>query len=162
MNGMILTPRGLLYQGQRIACTIGRSGLTSNKVEGDGATPRGLMHVVEVLYRPDRITCPNTWATPIGLNDLWCDAADHGDYNQKVQRPFDHSHETLRRADPLYDLIFVLDWNYPKAQSGKGSAIFMHRWRKPGHPTEGCVAMHPLNLMWLAQRITPGTPLLIQ
>ena len=40
--------------------------------------------------------------------------------------------ERLRRADPLYDLVILTDWNWPSAERGRGSAIFMHRWRRGG------------------------------
>ncbi|TMV57367.1 hypothetical protein FGG78_37230, partial [Thioclava sp. BHET1] len=65
-------------------------------------------------------------------------------------------HEVLRRADPLYDLILVTDWNRAPARPGKGSAIFIHRWRRPRYPTAGCLAFAPQDLLWLAHRLAPG------
>jgi L,D-peptidoglycan transpeptidase YkuD (ErfK/YbiS/YcfS/YnhG family) len=47
------------------------------------------------------------------------------------------------------------------ATPGKGSAIFLHRWRRPGYPTAGCVAFAPHHLRWIAERIAPGTRLMI-
>jgi len=79
-----------------------------------------------------------------------------------VRAPYPFSHENLRRADPLYNLIILTDWNWPNAEKGRGSAIFIHRWRKPGHPTEGCIAFHPRDLTWIAQRITDQTRLIVK
>ncbi|MDJ0824985.1 MAG: L,D-transpeptidase family protein [Rhodobacter sp.] len=150
---LVLGPRGLRFLGRTFPCAIGRGGLTSDKREGDGATPRGRHRIVGCLYRPDRIRRPCDWALPIRPGDLWSDDPAHEDYNLMVRAPYPHSHERLRRADPLYDLILITDWNWPQAVRGAGSAIFLHRWRKPGHPTEGCIALHPDHLAWIAARI---------
>ena len=114
-----------------------------------------------MLYRPDRIARPAVWATPIRIGDLWCDDPVHKDYNHKVRSPFTASHERLWRTDRLYDLVILTDWNWPSAKPGKGSAIFIHRWRRPGYPTEGCVALRPDHLRWIAARIVPGTRLIV-
>jgi L,D-peptidoglycan transpeptidase YkuD (ErfK/YbiS/YcfS/YnhG family) len=161
---MRLTPTGLLFAGRRLPCSIGRGGIRPGKREGDGATPAGTLHITGLFYRPDR-TNPRAmppWAVPIGPRDLWCDAPDHADYNHLVRAPFAASHERMRRADPLYDLVLTTDWNWPDAEPGKGSAIFLHRWRRPGYPTEGCLAFAPRDLHWIAQRAAPGTPILIK
>ena len=36
---------------------------------------------------------------------------------------------------------------------GRGSAIFIHRWRKNGYPTEGCIALSKENLLKVAKFI---------
>ena len=159
---MVLTPRGLLFMGRRFPCTIGRGGVRVDKREGDGATPVGAHRIVGMLYRPDRIARPADWAVPIRPGDLWCDDPGHEDYNLMAQAPFPASHESLRRADRLYDLVILTGWNWPYAQRGRGSAIFIHRWRRPGAPTEGCVALRPDHLRWIAARIVPGTRLIVQ
>ncbi len=133
-----------------------------DKREGDGGTPVGAHRIVGMLYRPDRMVCPSDWAVPIYPGDLWCDDPDHPNYNLMVNAPFPASAEKMRRADPLYDLVLVTDWNWPFAQKGAGSAIFIHRWRRPGYPTEGCVALRPDHLFWVARRIAPGTRLIVQ
>ncbi len=159
---MVLTPRGLWVQGRYLPCSIGRGGIVSDKREGDRGTPTGAHRIVGMLYRPDRLAAPAPWAAPIRPGDLWCDAADHAQYNHQVHAPFSASHEALWRADRLYDLVLVTDWNWPEATPGRGSAIFMHRWRRPGYPTEGCVALCPDHLLWLAHHITPGTQLIVR
>lgn len=158
---LVLTPTGLRFLNRRFACTFGRGGLTDHKREGDGATPRGVHDLIGLLYRPDRIGRPTDWAVPIGPADLWSDDPRHEDYNLMVRAPYAHSHEKLRRADPLYDLILLTNWNWPRAERGKGSAIFIHQWRRPGYPTAGCIGLGRADLHWIAPRIRLGSRLIV-
>ncbi|MEO0916840.1 MAG: L,D-transpeptidase family protein [Pseudomonadota bacterium] len=153
---------GLRFMGRTFPCTIGRGGLVADKHEGDGGTPLGVHSLIGLLYRPDRMEKPADWALPIRPGDLWCDDPEHEDYNLMVRVPFGASHEKLKRSDPLYDLIILTDWNWPQARRGKGSAIFIHRWRRHGYPTEGCVALRADHLRWIAARIRYETRLIIQ
>lgn len=158
---MVLTPLGLRFQGRLWPCSIGKTGVSGRKREGDGATPRGVHRIVGMLYRPDRIARPTDWAKPIGPQDLWSDDPKDADYNMMVRAPYPHSHERLRRADPLYDLVILTDWNWPYAVRGRGSAIFIHQWRRPGFPTEGCVALSRANLHAIAGLIRYRTRLIV-
>ncbi len=160
-DDLVLTPRGVRFQGQLYPCTIGKAGITRNKREGDKATPAGIHRIVGMLYRPDRIPAPVPWAMPIGPRDLWSDDGTQGDYNSLVQAPYPHSHEVLRRADPLYDLVILTDWNWPDAVAGRGSAIFIHQQRRPGYPTEGCVAFSRAHLHQIAARLTRYSRLIV-
>ncbi|GIT92659.1 hypothetical protein JANAI62_31040 [Jannaschia pagri] len=161
VQDLVVTPMGLRFAGRLLPCTLGRGGVVSDKREGDGGTPRGTHRLVGMLYRPDRLARPTDWAVPIRPGDLWCDDPKHEDYNLMVRAPFEPSHERLRRADPLYDLVIVTDWNWPRAERGRGSAIFIHRWRNPGVPTEGCIGLAPRDLRWMARRITYESRLIV-
>ena len=158
---LIVTPRGVRFMGAHFPCVIGRGGITDTKKEGDGATPIGVHDIVGCYYRPDRLTAPNAWAEPIRPGDLWSDDPKHAAYNSHVRAPYPYSHEMLRRADPLYDLVLVTDWNWPHAVPGHGSAIFIHQWRKRCMPTEGCVAFARSHLHWIARNIAPDTRLIV-
>ena len=160
-NDLVLTPLGLRFQNSLYPCSIGRSGLSDNKSEGDGATPRGVHAITGLLYRPDRIARPTDWACPIRPGDLWSDDPRHEDYNLMVRAPYGHSHERLRRADPLYDLIVLTGWNWPYVIKGRGSAIFIHQWRRPGAPTEGCIGLRRQDLQQIAGAIRPSSRLII-
>ena len=161
---MVLTPTGLRFQGRRFACTIGRGGVVAaeRKREGDGGTPTGTHRIVGMLYRPDRMARPTDWALHIGPCDLWSDDVHDPDYNLMVRAPHGFSHEHLRRADPQYDLVLITDWNWPYSVPGRGSAIFIHRWRRPCAPTAGCVALAPQDLLWIAQRLRPQSRLIVR
>ena len=86
-----------------------------------------------------------------GLNDLWSD--DPRQIKITIIRfilmiiPF--SHEKLRRSDGLYNAYGILDYNLPNAEPGKGSANFIHAWRRPRYPTEGCIAFDISDLIWI-------------
>lgn len=154
-DDLVIGRSGARFAGRRFACSVGRGGVTAHKREGDGATPEGTHGFVGLLYRPDRIAraaLPN-WAVPIHPRDLWCDDARHEDYNLMVRAPFAASAEALRRADPLYDIILITDWNWPRAVRGAGSAIFVHTWRRPRVPTAGCIGLARADLLWIVARL---------
>lgn len=161
---LILGPRGLWAFGRWLPCTVGRGGVVDgqSKREGDGGTPTGAHRVEAVLFRPDRLARPHPGARAIGPADLWSDDPRDPAYNSLVRAPHALSHERLRRGDRLYDLVLVLDWNRHPAVPGRGSAIFVHRWRRPGRATAGCVALRPADLRWLAARVGPRTRLLVR
>lgn len=167
MTDLILTPMGLRVGREVIPVSIGRGGVRANKVEGDSATPVGRHPIWGLRYRPDRVPArwvqhlPPRFAQPIRRGDLWCDDPAHPAYNQPVRAPFAASHEVMRRPDPLYDLVLIAGWNYPVAQPGRGSAIFMHLWRRPGYPTAGCVAMARRDMAWLLRQLGPGSALIV-
>ena len=161
---LVVSRWGARFMGRRFACSIGRGGLTSAKREGDGATPLGVHRFVGLLYRPDRIAAHEMpdWAVPFGPGDLWSDDPRDPDYNLMVRRPHPWGHERLTRADPMYDVILLTDWNWPDAVPGRGSAIFVHTWRRPRHSTAGCVALRRDHLIWIANRLRPQNRLIIQ
>lgn len=159
---IVVSRKGARFQGRHIPCSIGRNGVTKRKREGDGATPVGTHRLVGLLYRPDRIAQPTAWARPIGLNDLWSDDPKDIEYNHLVRSPHSFSHEHLRRSDPLYDLVLITDWNWPYSVRGRGSAIFIHRWRGPGYPTEGCVAFSAPDLLWICRNLKFRSRLIVQ
>lgn len=159
---MVLTPTGLRFAGRLWPCSIGRGGIRLDKREGDGATPVGTHRIVGTLYRPDRVARPAPWARPILPGDLWSDDAADAAYNRAVRVPYAGSHEALRRADPLYDVVLLTDWNWPDAVPGRGSAIFLHQRRRPGYPTEGCLAFRRDHLLAIAALACPGTGLVVR
>jgi len=153
---------GAWFMGRRFACTIGRGGMTDRKREGDGATPIGTHRIIGMLYRADRMARPALWARPIGPFDGWSDDPRDLDYNLLVPWPHGFSAERLYRADPMYDLILLTDWNWPEGRRGHGSAIFLHQWRRPLTKTAGCVGFARGDLRWIAQRLRPESRLIIR
>lgn len=158
---IVLSRSGLWFRKRRFPCTIGRNGVVAQKREGDGGTPSGIHRIVGMLYRADRIARPAPWAKMIHPDDCWCDDVGHPAYNHLVRAPFGASHERLWRSDRLYDLVLLTNWNWPDARSGEGSAIFVHRWRRRGCPTEGCIALRPDHLAWVARHLPIGAKLIV-
>jgi len=139
---------------------LGRSGRTSRKREGDGATPIAAMRLLYGFFRKDRVAgrLGTTLAMmPTDAAMLWCDAPADANYNRPVRRPFAPSHETMMRKDELYDICLVMDWNISSRGRNRGSAIFFH-CAKPGYPpTQGCVAISIGDMRRLLPLIGPGT-----
>jgi L,D-peptidoglycan transpeptidase YkuD (ErfK/YbiS/YcfS/YnhG family) len=161
---MVVTRWGARFAGRHFPVAIGCGGITQDKREGDGATPAGTWRLMSGGYRADRVTRPPAPIDlrAIGPHDLWCDAPEDTQYNHAVRAPYSASHERLRRGDPLYDIFIVTDWNWPEANPGKGSAIFVHCWRGPRKPTAGCLAFRPDHLRWILARWTPRSRILVK
>lgn len=143
--------------GRTMRCAIGRSGVSARKREGDGASPRGAWRALWVYYRADRMLrvrsgLPIRHVRPA---DGWCDAPVDRNYNRPVSLPYPASTETIARADGLYDLVVVLDYNIKPRGRSLGSAIFLHCARPGFTPTEGCLALSPGDLKWVLARLTP-------
>ena len=161
MKDLILTPSGLRLAGQIFPCVVGKNGVTNLKKEGDRKTPTGQHQIVGMLYRPDRILRPRSWALPIRPRDIWSDDVTDPDYNLLGTTPSFFRHEKLFRSDHLYDLVIITNWNWPYAVKGRGSAIFIHQWRRSGYPTEGCIALSKQNLLRVAKFIDYGSRLMV-
>lgn len=136
--------QGLLVAGNAVfPCALGRGGISANKREGDGATPLGTMRILSGYFRADHVAARRTrlQMAPIHAELGWCEVPDDRNYNRPVRMPYRASHETMRRADRLYDYCLVLDWNIVPRRRGRGSAIFFHLAREGFTPTQGCVAV---------------------
>ena len=157
-----VTKWGLHFAGRFFPASIGKTGITANKREGDNATPSGNHKIISVLYRPDRVRKPCDWAKTIKPYDIWSDDVKDPNYNKIGKHPYGYNHEVLSRPDPLYDVILLTDWNWPLPTKGKGSAIFVHSWRKPRHPTEGCVALASHHLLWITKRLKPYSKVIVR
>lgn len=145
-------------QGLRVPCALGRSGIAAQKREGDGATPRGVWALREVLYRADRGGRPRCRLPmrAIRASDGWCDDPQDRNYNRRVTLPYPASHEILARTDHLYDLVVTLGYNDGPRSRHRGSAIFLHLARRGFKPTEGCIAVHRCDLLKILARL--GAP----
>lgn len=151
---------GAQFLGRRFPCAVGRGGIGEKRREGDGVTPAGAHRIETLLHRGPRprATLP---LRRIGPGDGWSDDPADPDYNRLVRRPRRLSHEALHRPDRLYDLVAVLDWNRAPIVPGRGSAIFLHAWRKPRHPTAGCIALSSRDLAWILARWTAGSRVIV-
>lgn len=164
INDLVVGRMGARFRGRRFPCAIGRSGTTVRKIEGDGATPTGVFRFEFLYRRPDRasdLRCALP-VVPIGPFDGWSDDPADPSYNTPIRRFHPWRHERLRRPDPLYDLILVFDANRSPITPGGGSALFVHIWKSPRKPTEGCVAFAREHLVWILERLDRRSRLVIQ
>ena len=164
MEIIVRPPETLSWNTVQARCAIGRGGVTSNKKEGDGATPAGRFPLRRVMYRPDRLKPPQT-GLPISAlraEDGWCDEPENTAYNQLVKLPFAAAHEALWRDDNVYDVIVELGYNDDPIIPGLGSAIFMHVARPNYDLTEGCVALALEDLLELLSQCDETTVLSVK
>lgn len=160
---LVIRASGARFAGRWFPCAIGRGGIGVKRAEGDGVTPIGAHRIEAVYYRADRRCDPlGRGGIAVGPRDGWSDDPADPAYNHLVRRPHGFGHEALRRADPMYDLVAVLDWNRHPVAAGRGSAIFLHVWRGPRRATAGCVAFRAADLAWILARWTPRGRVLVQ
>ena len=87
---IIIKKHFLLYKGYKIKCSIGKSGITNLKKEGDLATPKGLFKLGPLYYRKDRnksLKC-KIRKRVIKKNMGWCDDSRSKKYNREIYFPF--------------------------------------------------------------------------
>jgi len=156
---------GARFRGVTLPCAIGRGGIGVKRGEGDGITPVGIFQLAAIKTRVDRLAfhSPHVGQEVIRIADIWSDDAKDPEYNHGVYGPdYPYNHEKQYRADPLYDAFGILNFNWPDAVAGAGSAIFMHVWRKPRHPTEGCIAFDRKVLIWIFENWQIGSRVVIR
>ena len=156
--------QGWLVAGPlRFRVSLGRSGITRNKREGDGATPAGRWCLLQSFARPDgfRFGTNGLQRSIIRRKDGWCDDVRSHRYNQPVSLPCPLSHEEMWRPDHLYDVVIDSDWNRKPAIKGRGSAIFIHLRRPDGGPTAGCIALSPRDMRILWPRLDRRTTIIV-
>ncbi|WP_199553810.1 L,D-transpeptidase family protein [Sandaracinobacteroides hominis] len=152
--------------GNSYRAAIGRGGAVpaSAKREGDGATPIGTWRLQGALFRPDRISAPETslpwrWLRPA---DGWSDDIHDPGYNRPITHPHAFSAERLWREDNAYDIILLLDHNSHPPVPGAGSAIFWHLAQPDWRPTEGCIAIDREAMLEILPRLEAGQQLAVE
>jgi len=142
---------------------LGRSGIKSNKREGDGATPAGRYRLVRLWWRPDRHPRPRTLlpVRPITALDGWCEDPSDRRYNRAIRISPGQPGDRLSRSDALYDVIIEIDHNRRPRVAGRGSAVFIHVARAGLAPTAGCVSLPANTLTRLIARLGPKTTITI-
>ena len=153
----------LTFKEHQFKCSIGRSGFSENKKEGDGSTPVGSFYIENIYYRADKIENLNSQINKIIINasDGWCDDPTQKEYNQIIRFPYNFSAEKLFRDDSLYNIICTLNYNTKPIIPGNGSAIFIHVAKDNYEPTEGCVALRQKDLIFLLGLINNKTEIIL-
>ena len=161
---------GAPHEGRLVAgaltlrCALGRAGLSRDKREGDGATPRGDIKLLYAYVRPGRFSRAHVTQSLRTLRKgyVWCDDPGSFFYNRFVAARGAWRCEELYRADRLYDFVGVLDYNLAPRVRGRGSAIFFHVATDDLAPTAGCVALRARDLARLVPRLAKGASLVLR
>jgi len=125
---------------------LGSSGITTDKHEGDGATPAGIYDFESTMYgnAPNPGVHFDYWRLSCG--DWWDEDSASPEYNRFVVVPCSEQHppfdngasEALWTETTAYPSFAVINYNAGDIP-GKGSAIFLHA--DIGGPTAGCVSL---------------------
>ena len=161
---IIIKKHFLLYRGYKSKCSIGKSGITRFKKEGDLATPRGIFKLGLLYYRKDRnkpLKC-KIRKRVIKKNMGWCDDTKSKKYNQEITFPFKDGAEKLYRKDNIYDIFINIKYNHSPVVKGGGSAIFLHLADTKYRPTRGCIAISKKDLLKILPLINKNTKILIK
>ena len=160
---IIIKKHFLLYKGYKLKCSIGKSGFTNSKKEGDLATPKGLYKLGLLYYRKDRVKSIKCRIKKkiIKKNMGWCDDSKSKQYNQEIYFPFKYGAEKLYRKDKIYDIFINIKYNHSPIVKKKGSAIFLHLTNKNYKPTKGCIAIQKKDLLKILPSISKNTKISI-
>ena len=160
---IIIKKHLLLYKGYKLKCSIGKSGITHVKKEGDLATPKGVFKLGLLYYRKDRNKSLKSKLKKrvIKKNMGWCDDSKCKKYNQEIYYPFKYRAEKLYRKDKIYDILINIKYNHSPVIKEKGSAIFLHLTNNKYKPTKGCVAIQKKDFLKILPFINRNTKISI-
>tara|TARA_Y100000590_G_scaffold285403_1_gene321201 strand:- start:1729 stop:2220 length:492 start_codon:yes stop_codon:yes gene_type:complete len=160
---IIIKKHHLLYKGYKLKCSIGKSGSTYLKREGDLATPKGIFKLGLLYYRKDRIKLRKCKIEKrsIKRNMGWCNDSQSKKYNREIIFPFKYRAEKLYRKDRIYDIFINIKYNYAPTKKKRGSAIFLHLTDSKYKPTSGCVALSKKDFLKILPLINKKTKILI-
>ena len=113
MQIVLINKDTLLFDEFEFKCAIGKGGLTSNKIEGDKKTPKGVYSLGPLYYRKDKFSNPETKLKRIIINKNmgWCDDINSKYYNKPIKTNNKFRHEKLFRNDGIYDLLIPINYN---------------------------------------------------
>ena len=161
---IIINKHFLLYKGYKLKCSIGKSGITHFKKEGDLATPKGIFKLGLLYYRKDRnkSLVSKIKKRVIKKNMGWCNDSRSKKYNQEIYFPSKYRAEKLYRKDKIYDIFLDIKYNHSPIVKGKGSAIFLHITNKKYRATKGCVAILKKDFLRMLPSISKNTKISIR
>ena len=158
---IILKNKFLYFENYKLRCSVGKSGISYKKKEGDNKTPRGCFKFKYILYRKDRVLNLKTNLKKIIIrkNMGWCDDPKSKEYNHLIKIPFKYSYEKIWLKENIYDIILIINYNINPIIKYKGSAIFLHIAKDKYKSTRGCIAVNKKDMNLLIKKINEKTVL---
>jgi L,D-peptidoglycan transpeptidase YkuD (ErfK/YbiS/YcfS/YnhG family) len=138
---------------------VGRTGVSSHHVEGDGTTPLGTFGIGPVVYGIAADPGTKLAYHRIACGDWWDEDPASRAYNLFVHircgatPPFNADSEALWKPARAYVHFAVIEYNTSPIVPGRGSAIFIHA--DTGTPTNGCVSLPRVDLVALLRWLQP-------
>ena len=141
---------------------IGKNGLTINKIEGDGKTPKGIFKLGIAFGIHDIKIDKGIKYIKINENLYWIDDVRSKYYNKlvditKVNKDW-KTGEHLIEYKNQYEYAIEIKTNENNIP-GKGSAIFLHC--ATGKPTMGCIAIEKEKMIEVLKKINSKSLILI-
>jgi L,D-peptidoglycan transpeptidase YkuD (ErfK/YbiS/YcfS/YnhG family) len=139
---------------------LGRSGLSTHKREGDGATPAGTYRLGDADFGIEANPGVHGTYHRLVCGDWWNEDTRSAAYNTFAhvacgsQPAFGAGSEALWRISPQYRYFTVIEYNAAPAVPGRGSAIFLHV--SAGRPTAGCVSLPEPQLVRALRWLQPS------
>ena len=151
----------LIIDDFHLRCCVGKTGVNSNKKEGDFSTPKGLFKLKKLYFRKDRVEPPKSQIKKkiITKNMGRCDDPKHKKYNEEIQVFDKNNKENFYRKDHIYDYLLTISHNEKKIPYN-GSAIFIHLTDN-FKPTSGCIALKKKDFKILLKLINQKTKIKI-
>ncbi len=155
--------------GEAYRCSLGTSGISNDKHEGDGTTPIGEFPLRKVFYRADKISKSQLAHVSLPIQaidstDGWCDDPKDSQYNTLVNlKKFNTSinHEEMYRDDDIYNIVIEVGYNDDPIVPGKGSAVFV-RVADPDYAgTRGSVAFSQADLLKILPKLNSKSKLIV-
>ena len=137
---------------------VGRNGISSQKREGDGATPAGLYSVRRAFGNADDpgSLLPYHRLEP---DDVWVDDPASGYYNTMTKGGAPDRDWRSAEEMTAYKYAVVIEYNTDPVVKGAGSAIFLHC--DQGRPTAGCVSVSEETMIRLLRFCRSGDGIII-
>ena len=87
MQIIVKNKNTLLYDEFKFKCSVGKNGITSNKIEGDKKTPIGKFSLGPLYFRKDKFPKPFAKINKIQIkkNFGWCDDIKSEKYNKLLK-----------------------------------------------------------------------------
>jgi L,D-peptidoglycan transpeptidase YkuD (ErfK/YbiS/YcfS/YnhG family) len=139
---------------------LGRSGLSTHKREGDGATPAGTYRLGDADFGIEANPGVHGTYHRLVCGDWWNEDPRSAAYNTFAhvacgsQPAFGAGSEALWRISPQYRYFTVIEYNAAPTVPGRGSAIFLHV--SAGRPTAGCVSLPETQLVRVLRWLRPS------
>ncbi len=139
---------------------LGKSGLSSNRREGDGTTPTGLYRIGPTMYGNEPNPGVRFRYRRVRCGDWWDEDPRSPTYNsfQHVRcgttPPFAGDSEGIWQQPRPYPFLAVIEYNMRPVVPGRGSGIFLHA--QTGGPTIGCVSLRKDQLRAVLRWLRPG------
>lgn len=136
---------------------VGRNGITGNKREGDGKTPRGIYSFGQAFGVAGNPGTSRRWLQ-VNNNHYWVDDVNSSYYNKLVDASQTgiqwSSAEHLISYPTAYRYAIALNYN-TACTPGAGSAIFLHC--STGGATAGCISVSQSDMIRILKMIQGDT-----